>query len=139
MAERPQQRPGEFGSSSNRPCNRRPSVTTPAQDLHIRLLHLRDHLRPATQTVDETVGLDNLRISAQTVRNRLREAHLHARRPHQGLDLTAVQRRNRLLWANAHLRWPLAHWRSVLFTLQLYRAESVYGIVWASGLLMSML
>ncbi len=39
-------------------------------------------------------GLLNQRISAQTVRNRLKEAHLHARRPHRGLDLTAIRRRN---------------------------------------------
>jgi hypothetical protein len=55
------------------------------------------------------------RISAQTVRNVLREAHLRACRPHQGLEPTAVRRRNRFQWANAHLQWSLAHWRSVLF------------------------
>ncbi len=107
--------------------HRRPRVTTPAQDLHIQHLHLQDRLRPATRTAAATIGLHNQRISAQTVRNRLREAHLHARRPHWGLDLTAVCRRNRLEWANAHIRWRLALWRGVLLTdesrFSLYRAD----------------
>ncbi len=83
-----------FGSTSNQPHNRRPRVTTPAQDL-------QDRLRPSTRTVAATISLHNQRIS---VRNRLREAHLHARCPHLGLDLTAVRRRDRLEWANAHIR-----------------------------------
>ncbi len=118
-----QRRFREFGSTSNRPHNRRPRVTTPAQDQ----LHLQDRLRPATRTAAATIGLHNQRISAQTFRNRLRGAHLHARRPHRGLDLTAVRRRNRLEWANAHIRWHQALWRGVLFTdelrFSLYRAD----------------
>ncbi len=104
--------------------NRRPRVTTPAQDIHIQHLHLQDRLRPATRTAAATIGLNNQRISAQTVINtHLREAHLHAHRPHQGLDLTAV----RLEWANAHIRWRLKLWRSVFFMdesrFSLYRAD----------------
>ncbi len=71
-------------------------------DLHIQHLYLQDHLRPATgQLLQQSVLLNQI-ISAQTVRNRLREAHRHARHPHRGLDLTAVRHRNWLEWANAH-------------------------------------
>ncbi len=104
-------------------CNR----STPAQDIHIQHLLLQDHLRPATWTAAATIGLHNQRMSAQTVRNHIREAHLHARRPHRGLDLTAVRRLNRFEWANAHIRWRLALWRGVFFTdesrFSLYRAD----------------
>ncbi len=81
----------------------------------------------ATDVNATTIGLHNQIISALTVRNSLREAHLHARRPHRGLDLTAVRHRNRLQWANAHIQWRLALWRGVLFTdesrFSLYRAD----------------
>ncbi len=126
----------EFDSTSKH----RPRVTTPAQDLHIQHLHLQDRLRPATRTAAATISLHNEIISAQTIRNRLREAHLQARCPHLGLDLTAVHRRNRLEWSNAHIRWRLALWRGVLFTdesrFSLYRADGRQRV---SGLLMSTL
>ena len=66
------QRFQQTGRTANRPHQRRPRATTPAQDRYIRLVHLRDRFRPAIRTADETLGVNNRRISAQTVRNRLR-------------------------------------------------------------------
>lgn len=39
--------------------------------------------------------------SSRILRNHLRQARVHARCPHQGLDLIAVCRSNRFKWANA--------------------------------------
>ena len=64
----------ETGWTADRP--RRPRVTTPAQDQHIQISHLRDRYRMATTTARVTPGTHNLSISAQTVRNRLSEAGL---------------------------------------------------------------
>ncbi len=122
-----QRRFREFDSTSNQTHNRRPCVITPAQDHHIQHLHLQDRLRPATRIAAATIVLHNQIVSAQTVINCLREAHLHACRPHRGLDLTAVRRCNRLEWANAHISRHLELWRGVLFTdesrFSLYRAD----------------
>uniref|UniRef100_A0A3Q1ELY2 Transposase Tc1-like domain-containing protein n=1 Tax=Acanthochromis polyacanthus TaxID=80966 RepID=A0A3Q1ELY2_9TELE len=91
----------KFGSTSNQPHNHKPHVITPAQDLHIQHLPLQDCLN--TRTATAAIGLHHQSISAQTVTNHLREAHLHACHPHWGLNLTAVRRRNRLEWANVHI------------------------------------
>ncbi len=71
---------------------------------------------PASRDQPPSVCITNKFLHKPWVRNHLREAHLHTRRPHRGLDLTAVRRRNWLEWANSHIRWRLALWRGVLFT-----------------------
>jgi hypothetical protein len=51
----------------------RPRVTTARQDRLMRLTHLRNRTRTAVETAITTSGTHIHRISAQTVRNRLRE------------------------------------------------------------------
>ena len=106
----------ETGATADRPRAPRPRVTTPQQDRYIRLRYLRDRFLPATVTAAQTPGRHNRRISDQTVRNRLREHGLQARRPYRCLPLTAARRRVRLDWARQHLNWNAIRWNSVLFT-----------------------
>lgn len=111
-----QQRNEETGSVTDRPRPGRARVTTPQQDRYIEMQHLRDRFRTATQTARETPGRNQPRISANTVRRRLRDRDLHARRPVRGMVLTAERRQNRARWACQHLRWTLREWNNVLFT-----------------------
>ena len=99
-------------STNDLPRRGRPCVTTRGQDRYIMNTHLRNRFQTATATAANTPGLHNNRISAQTVRNRLRENGLHARRPYVGCVLTQRQRQNRLNWA----RWIRRRWNTVLFS-----------------------
>ena len=70
---RQRQRYRETERTADRPRSGRPRVTTPAQDRYIRTSHQWDRNRMATTTARVTPGTHNPSISAQTVRNRLRE------------------------------------------------------------------
>ena len=66
----------------------------------------------ATTTSRVTPGTHNPSISAQTVRNRLREAC----RPVVRQVLTRHYWPQRRLWAQTHRRWTRQDWQKVLFT-----------------------
>jgi hypothetical protein len=93
----------------------------PAQDLHIRLLHLRNRLRPATLTADETVGLRNefLHKMSETVSGKLICMLIVLPR------VLTWQHCNRLQWANTHiltqiLRYWLVFWSTSLPSFKRY-------------------
>lgn len=102
------------GTVSDLPRSGRPRVTTRQQDRYILLTHLRNRFHPATATAAAIPGLR--RISSGTVRNRLREQGLHARRPAVRPVLQPRHRVARLAWARQHIPFRNAQWDMVLFT-----------------------
>uniref|UniRef100_A0A8K9UFN3 Tc1-like transposase DDE domain-containing protein n=1 Tax=Oncorhynchus mykiss TaxID=8022 RepID=A0A8K9UFN3_ONCMY len=116
IVRRPRQRYRETGRTADCPRSGRPRVTTPAQDRYIRTSHLRDRYSMATTTARVTPGMHNPAISAQAVRNRLREAGLRACRPVVRQVLTRHYRQQCHLLAQTHHRWTRQDWQKVLFT-----------------------
>lgn len=104
----------QTATTNDRPRTGRPRVTTPGQDRYIRVLHLRDRTITAESTAARVPGLR--RISGQTVRNRLREVGLRARRPYVGNVLQRHHRVGRLRWCNNVVVWNLRNWRRIWFS-----------------------
>ena len=120
MISRLVQRLRATGRLTDRPRSGRPRVTTQRQDKRIRLVHLRNRLRTATETAREVIGTHGRRscVYPRTVRNRLREFDLRPRRPYVGPNLTPRRRQRRMQWLRAHApnRFRLADWRRVMFS-----------------------
>lgn len=93
----------------------RPPVTTPRQDRHIRVTHLRNRFQTAVNTARHTQGPRGA-VSASTIRRRLRSTGLVNRRPLIGHVITRRHMTNRLAWARQNVRRPRAEWRSTMFT-----------------------
>ena len=106
----------------------RPRITTQRQDRRIRLVHLRNRLRTATETAREVIGTHGHRVCPRTVRNRLQEFDLRPRRPYIGPNLTPMRRQRRVQWLRAHApnRFPLADWRRVMFS-----NEARFSLQWS--------
>lgn len=68
-------------SVNDRRRSGRPRATTHAQDRFIRTLALRNRVITANQIRARLQADTGVRVSAQTIRNRLHRGHLHARRP----------------------------------------------------------
>jgi hypothetical protein len=90
----------------------------PRQDGTSHLAHLRNRHVTVTETALTTVGNHNRHIHPKTVRNRLREFGLRARRLYIWFPLTRARRAHRMAWLAAHgpRQFPMRQWRLVFFT-----------------------
>ncbi|GBL91151.1 hypothetical protein AVEN_108723-1 [Araneus ventricosus] len=102
--------------SLRRHVSGRPRVATPAEDRFLALSARRRRSTTVPQLVADHFVASGRRISATTVRRRLHNAGLYARRPVVCVPLNGRQRRARLCWAREHVSWTRQQWASVLFT-----------------------
>ncbi|GFV91720.1 transposable element Tcb2 transposase [Trichonephila clavipes] len=76
----------------------------------------RNRTENATQLQRQLLLATGRRLSSQTVRNRLREGGLYARRPMICIPLTPRHRAARRRWAAEHRDWEQHDWSQVLLT-----------------------
>lgn len=67
-------------------------------------------------------------VDPSTIRSRLRQSRLKARRPYKGPILTRNHRNARMQWARAHSRWTRRQWGTTLFS-----DESKFNVSEADG------
>ncbi|KAK7492397.1 hypothetical protein BaRGS_00016270 [Batillaria attramentaria] len=104
------------GTTSDRPRQGAPRVTTSRQDPATRRSHLQDRFQTAVATARATQGHHGRPISRQTVRRRLLDGHLHCRRPYVGPVLTQKHRQARRTWAANGAFLGRHPWRDVIFS-----------------------
>ena len=90
--------------------------TTRTQDRFIALQARRHRFNNATTLRSELQNATGVRLSTQTIRNRLHEACLRSRRPAIRIPLTRHHVQERLEWARDHVTWALNDWTPILFT-----------------------
>jgi len=106
----------------------RPRKTTPREDRYPVTSSRRERFMPATKLAQRLRHATGTRISAHTARNRLRAARFRARRPYNGVPLSANRRLLRLNWSRRYSRWLRNQWNRVVFT-----DESKLNLDWADG------
>ena len=112
----------ETNSVADRPRAGRPRVTTHIQDQQMVENQEQHPFEPAVRTALA------VSVSPQTVRRRLHDAGLRARRPYIGPVLTQQHRQRRLLWARRCVRYTRRQWSTVAFS-----DESRFNISFADG------
>lgn len=106
----------ETGRYTRRPGSGRHRCTSSRDDRFIVTNVLRNRFLTAVEARNQLFEVRNNSISERTVRRRLAEQNLVARRPAKAPKLEVHHRRARLQFAREHLNWTMEEWRNVLFS-----------------------
>jgi len=111
------QRWEEDGTLDTKSRPGRPRGTLPGDDRFMKIRSLQDRRATAHDIRHQITGVDGTpKVSVWTIRRRLRDFGLFARRPRRKPLLTKANKVYRLAWARAHVNWTIEDWKKVLWT-----------------------
>lgn len=90
--------------------------TSERDDRFIVMKSRRNGFSNAVELQQQLQAARRTTVSVSTVRRRMKEREIVARRAATGPKLTAAHRRARLQFARDHVNWTLDQWRAVLFS-----------------------
>lgn len=106
----------ETGGYVRRHGSGRRRCTSERDDRFIVSTSLRNRFLNAVELRQQLQTANRRTVSVSTVRRRLGERKIAARRAATGPKLTAEHRRARLQFAREHVNWTLEQWKAVLFS-----------------------
>lgn len=106
----------ETGTIVRKEGQGRKRCTKPEDDRYLVLTVKRQREMTANQLSNELFAASGTRVSRRTVRRRLNECGLYARRPMVCVPLTSSHRKARLTWCREHQAWTQDEWAHVLFS-----------------------
>lgn len=103
------------GHTDRRAGSQRPAITNSREDRHFTRMALMDRTATSGALSQEMGSFARQQVSARTVRRRLQQHGLSARRPWLRLPLTLHHRQERLQWCEQRRTWR-QEWRDVIFS-----------------------
>lgn len=106
----------ETGSVERKKGSGRPRKTTIVEDNFLCLNSKRHRFKTASAIRNDLVHMRGTEVSVRTIRRRLVEGGLYARKSAQKPILNTATKKKRLIWAREHVNWTEEMWDRVIFS-----------------------